>query len=517
MKAPVTRSAMKASNRPSMSNTTRATLAFAAVLGVGCAPAAVETAPPVPAAEVAAPDRSERPDPGPVADLRLPEVQRFTLSNGLEVYLLEKHDVPLVQMNLTVGAGSVDDPAELLGLASLTATMMDEGAAGRSALEIADAFEFLGARFFIAPGSHATRIGLRVPTARLDEGLQVFSDVVMRPDFPGEELERLRAERITSLVRRHDDPQAVAGVLFDRRVFGPDHPYGRTVVGEEAHLRAMTTDDLRRFHATHFRPNNASVVVVGAISPDEARSRLEAALGGWEPGEVPTASVAEPGPIEGRTIYLVDVPGAAQSVIRLGHLGVPRSTEDYYALEVMNTILGGSFTSRLNRNLREDKGYTYGARSGFDMWVNPGPFWAGAAVQTDVTGPALTEFMNELRRIHEPMPEEEVSLARNFLAMRYPAGFQSVSEIAGRVGGLVGHGLPVDELDAYTARVLEVSGADVERAARRYVDPDNMAIVVVGDRAVVEEQIRAQGIADVEILEVTDVLGAVPAVTGPGT
>ena len=517
MSLPETRSAKRAANRSSMSTTARTVFLLAAALGVGCAPAAVDTAPPAPAAEVAAPDRSERPDPGPVPELRLPEVQRLTLSNGLEVYLLEKHDVPLVQVNLAVGAGSVHDPAERLGIASLTAGMLDEGAAGRSALEIADALEYLGARFFIAPGTHATRIGLRVPTARLEEGLDVFSDVVLRPDFPGQELDRLRAERLTSLVRRHDDPQAVAGVLFGQRVFGPDHPYGRTAVGDEAHLRAMTTDDLRRFHETHFRPDNASVVVVGAISPDEVRARLEAALGGWERGEVPTAPVAEPGPIEGRTIYLVDVPGAAQSVIRLGHLGVPRSTEDYYALEVMNTILGGSFTSRLNRNLREDKGYTYGARSGFDMWVNPGPFWAGAAVQTDVTGPALTEFMNELRRIHEPMPEEEVSLARNFLAMRYPAGFQSVSEIAGRVGGLIEHGLPVDELDAYTARVLEVERADVERAARRYVDPENMAIVVVGDRAVIEEQIRAQGIGDVEILEVADVLGAVPVVTGPGT
>jgi zinc protease len=220
--------------------------------------------------------------------------------------------------------------------------------------------------------------------------------------------------------------------------------------------------------------------------------------------------VTDAGQVTGRVVYIVDKPGSAQSVVRLGRIGVPRSTQDYYALEVMNVILGGSFTSRLNQNLREDKGYAYGASSGFGYLPAAGPWFASSAVQTQSTGPALAEFMNELRGMHQTMPADEVERARNFLAMRYPAGFQSVAAIAGRLADIVQYGLPIDYFNRYVDSVLAVTPADVERVARRYIDPENVAIFVVGDRQVIEQQVRDQNLGPIRFLSVTDVLGPMP-------
>jgi zinc protease len=478
-----------------------------AVLGA-CAPA-VQTV-------VTPPDRSVRPAFDEVPDLELPGVQRFTLSNGLPVLLLEKHDIPLVQTNIMLQVGAVDEPAERVGLAGLTVDMLEEGAAGRSALELADALDYIGARFFGAAGAHTTTLGLRVPVARWADGLALVADMLLRPDFPADELERLRIARLTSLVRAHDQPAAIAAALFDRTLFGPDHPYGRYGLAEAA-LRAVSVGDVRAFHERHFRPDNATIIVVGAVDAATARARLDAAFARWQPppgAPRPAAAVRDAPQVQGRTVYLVDKPGSAQSIVRMGRIGVPRTTDDYYALEVLNTILGGSFTSRLNQNLREDKGYTYGASSSFGFRPLAGPFLAGAAVQTEVTGPALVEFMNELRAIREPIPEEEVALARNFLASRFPADFQSVSQIAGQLGEIVLYDLPFDYYNDYVDRVLAVTRADVERVARQYIDPENIAIVVVGDRTLVEEQIRRLELGPIRILEVADVLGAVPVLAG---
>ncbi|MGH7505412.1 MAG: M16 family metallopeptidase, partial [Longimicrobiales bacterium] len=451
----------------------------------------------------------------PVPEVDLPDPLRFTLTNGLDVVVIEKHQVPIVQLVLQVRAGSVRDEAGKVGLASLTADMIDEGAAGKSALELADAFEMLGARFAAGAGRHVVNVTLRVPVERLPDALAIMTDVVRQPDFPQAELERLRTERLTALIRQHDDPNTIAGVLFDETVYGGDHAYGRGTLGDEASLRSFTVDDVRAFHDHYYRPNNATLIVAGDIAPAEARRLAETAFGGWQRGEAPPASVAAMKPVTGRTIYLVDKPGAVQSVIRLGHEGVPRATPDYYAVQVLNTILGGSFTSRLNQNLREDKGYTYGAGSAFSYGLGAGSFAASAAVQTQSTGPALAEFMKELNGIRAPIPQEEVERARQNLAMGFIQDFQSVAQVAGQFGQIVEFGLPSGWLDDYVENVLAVTKQDVERVAQQYIDPENIAIVVVGDRATIEEQIRALDLGPIHVLTVTDVLGPVPKMERP--
>jgi zinc protease len=467
---------------------------------------------PVPAGpgSMGSPDRTVRPAVGEAPDVTLPQPRTFTLANGLRVVMMEKRDLPLVQLNLILDAGSVRDPVERDGLASLTAAMLDEGAAGMTSMQIADAFEFLGARFGVGAGGHSATMTLRAPAQRLPDALRLAADVMLRPDFPAHELDRIRTERLTGLIRRHDDPNAIAGALMDATLFGGAHAYGRSGFGTDASLRALTVADLRGFYQRYYRPNNATAVIVGDIDEASARRMLEDAFGGWQRGEVSPVRVTEAPQVQGRTIYIVDRPGSAQSVVRLARVGVPRTTRDYYALEVMNVILGGSFTSRLNQNLREDKGYSYGASSGFSYLPAAGPWTASSAVQTQSTGPALREFMNELRGMHQPMPADEVERAKNFLAMRYPAGFQSVAGIASRLAEMVQYGLPADYFNAYVDNVLAVTPADVERVARQYIDPENVAIFVVGDRAVIEQQVRDENLGPVRFLSVTDVLGPMP-------
>lgn len=457
------------------------------------------------------PDRSQPPAVAQSAELELPPIERHRLSNGIEVVMMRKTDIPLVQMNLIVEVGQADETADAQGMASLTASLIDDGAGEYGVLELADAFDFLGARFGTGASNHHTSLSLRVPSARFNDAAALVADVLLRPHFNAEELERLRLDRLTTLIRNHDDPQTIAQTLFDRTLYGDDHPYGRQAIGTEDFLRGVSAGDVRAFYERHFGPGVTTIILAGDISDEHLRG-LEELFGRWR-----NDVAARPDPVDapahsGSKIYLVNVPGAAQSVIRMGYVALPRDTEEYDAINVMNTVLGGSFTSRINQNLREDKGYTYGARSSFDFRPWPGPFSTGASVFTDVTAPALREFVNELRGIHEPISEEEIELAKNFLAMSYPQSFQSVSRIAGQLTSLVLDGMPDDYLNEFTSRILSVDAERVQQASQ-HVDPDNLTIVVVGDRSVIESSIRELNLAPVEVLNVTDVLGDVPVAT----
>ena len=460
------------------------------------------------------PDRSAPPELGPPPSLTLPPIHRFELSNGAQVVLLEKHNVPVVQVNLVVKTGYTVDPEDMSGLASMTADMMDEGAAGLDALQLADAIDFLGARLSVRAGGHHSTVALHSPARQLDPALDVMADVVLRPDFPAAELERKRLERLNALVQARDEARIIAAVVFDRTLYGTEHPYGKTSSGDERSIRAVQVDDLERFHDTYFRPNNAFFVVVGDVTVDAMKHKLEALFGSWQRGSVPSSSWPQADQVETTEVFLVDKPGAAQSEIRIGRIGVPRITDDYYALVVANTILGGSFTSRLNSNLREDKGYTYGARSFFDFSQYAGPFQAGAAVQTAVTDAALTEFMKELNGILEPVPEEELTRAKNFVALRFPSRFQTVASIAGQLTELELYDLPDGYFNEYVQRILAVTQDDVQRVARNYVVPGEMAIIVVGDRETIEDGIRGLGLGAIHNLSIEDVLGPAPVLTG---
>src|SRR5437773_2403262 len=435
-----------------------------------------------------APDRSKPPAPGRPPALNLPSIQKRQLSNGLPVWIVELHEVPVAQVNLVVFSGSADDPAGKFGVANLTASMLEEGAGPRSALEIADAVDFLGADLGTSSATDSSAVRLHVPVARLAEALPIMADVALRPTFPKDELERLRKQRLTSLLQSRDDPGAIASLAFSRTLYGPTHRYGTASAGTAETIRALTAEDLRAFYNAVFRPTNATLLAVGDIAPAKLMPLLESSFGSWKAQGTPLPAARLPAVDQpaGRQVYLVDKPGAPQSQIRIGWIGVPRSTPDYFPLQVMNTILGGSFSSRLNMNLREKHGYAYGASSGFDMRASAGPFVASAGVQTDKTAEALKEFFNELNAILQPVPADELARAKNYAALRFPSAFETTGDISRRLEDMLVYRLPEDYFSRYVQNIQAVTSADVQRVAQKYIQPNRFIVVVVGDLKTIE-------------------------------
>ncbi len=457
----------------------------------------------------ASPDRSKPPAPGPPAKLELPAIQKLALSNGIPVLFIERHRVPLVQVSVVVRAGAAADPRGKAGLANLTAEMLDRGAGGRSTLELSDAVDHLGADLSAGAGWDETLVGLNVPSQRLAEALPLLADVVRRPAFPEEELERVRKELLTELLQWRDEPRALVRVAFARALYG-DHPYGGVTEGSEKSLRAMTQADVRGFHASWFEPGNVTLVAAGDVTPQVLQARLEDAFGSWKGSGVRRAPVPAARQPRGRSVWLVDVPDAAQSEIRIGRVGPPRNTPDYFPLVVANTLLGGSFASRLNQNLREQHGYSYGAGSVFDFRLSTGPFFAAAAVQTDKTAPAISEFFKELEGIRRPVSEDELARVRNYVALRYPAGFETVGELAAKLEGKVLFDLPDDYFTTYMDRVAGVTAADLARVTAQWIDPNTVVVVVVGDRKKIEAGIKALNLGPLKVLTADDILGRAP-------
>jgi zinc protease len=459
-----------------------------------------------------APDRSKPPALGPAPALKLPQIQKRQLSNGLPVWIVELHEVPVAQVNLIVMSGSADDPAGKYGVASLTAAMLTEGAGARAALEIADAIDFLGADLTAASAIDAFTVRLHVPVARLAEALPIMADVALRPTFPKEELERLRQQRLTTLLQARDDAATIAALAFSRVLYGTSHRFGTATMGTAETITAFTPEDLRAFYTATFRPDNATLLIVGDVTPDKALPLAEKSFGGWKaagprPAKVRSTAAAAR---TRREIYLVDKPGAPQSQIRIGTIGVPRSTPDYFPIQVANTVLGGSFSSRLNMNLREEHGYTYGASSIFDMRAEPGPFYAAAGVQTDKTSESLSEFFKELNGIQQPVPADELARAKNYVALRFPAGFETTADISRRLEEVLTYRLPDDYFSRYVSGIEAVTSADVQRIARTYIQPDKVAVIVVGDRKVIEPGIRALNLGPINTLTMDEIFTLPP-------
>lgn len=463
------------------------------------------------------PDRTTPPAPGALRPLQLPAIETHTLANGLPVWIVEEHQVPVVQVNLLIHAGAAVDPAGQYGVANFTASLLEDGAGSRSALEIADALDFVGADLRVTSDYDSSALRLHVPVEHLAEALPVMADVAERPTFPAEEIERARRALLTSILQARDNPTSLASVAYPHLLYGTSHRYGTPDFGTAANISHFTADNLRAFYRDWYRPDNAGLIVVGDVTPDRVMPLLETAFGRWSVTGAAPARPALPKAPEPtrRAIYIVDKPGAAQSEIRIGRIGVARSTGDFFPITVMNTLLGGSFSSRLNQNLREQHGYTYGAFSGFDMRLSAGPFIAEAAVQTDKTAPALHEFFVELEGVLEPLPAAEVERARNYIALRFPGSFQATGDIARRLEALMTYDLPKDYYEHYQERLEQVTPAQAEQAAQKYIKPDQMIVVVVGDQQKIEPAIAALKLGPITHVSADQILGA-PVSTGAG-
>jgi zinc protease len=487
-----------------------------AALLVACSgPRVVTTPPPIPVrASAPSPavtiDLTKPPPLGAPPALNPPQITTRELTNGLKIVVIEQHELPLVDVLLQVRSGGESDPTGKAGTAALTAAMITEGTTTRTALQIADQAAYLGVQLNASSGWEQSTVSVHTPTAQLDSALALFGDVALRPSFPTADLERVRKVRLTALQQVRDRGPSIADRAFASAVFGEQHPYGRPLAGTEGSVGSISRDEVQRFYTTYYRPNNATLLVVGDVRPDDVERRARELFGAWTRGAVPTPATSTASIVRPTTVVLVDKPGAAQSSFRIGGIGAPRSTSDYFTLQVMNTILGGAFTSRLMQNLRETHGYTYGAGSGFGLRRSAGPFITSAEIVTAKSDSALIEFMKELRAIRDTVPAEELAKAKRYLQLGLPGNFETTGGIASEFLPLIAYGIPLDFFSSAVQRYGAVTQADVQRVARQYVDPDKLTIVIVGDRKTIEPGLHALKPGEIIIRDVRDVLGAPP-------
>jgi zinc protease len=448
-------------------------------------------------------DRSKPPELGPPPRVALPPILTRELPNGLKLLIVEHHELPLADFILLVGSGSTTDPASKTGVANLTATMLREGTTTRKSLEIADQIAYLGISLSPSSSWESSTLSLHTPTAQLDSALSLFADVALRPSFPADEFERLRKNRLTDLLRLKDQGPAIANLAFPAIIYGGAHPYGAATLGTEASVKSLSVADLQSYYQTNFKPNNSTLIIVGDVNPAQIEQKINALFGGWQRGNVSQPTYMDPPKAAATTVYLIDKPGAAQSSFRIGSVGVPRSTKDYFALSVMNTILGGSFTSRLMQNLRETRGYTYGASSRFDMRRSAGPFLASAEIVAAKTDSALLEFMKELNGIRQSVPASELSRAKRFLQLQLPGNFETTQDIAFQLVPVALYGLPLDYYNNYVQNIEGITEADVARVAQQYINPGSLAVVIVGDRKSIEPALKAINVGPVVLRDIS--------------
>ena len=449
-------------------------------------------------------NRKKMPPPGPPAVLRVPSFTKSVLPNGADLIVAEKHDLPLISFSITfVGGANQFEPDGRRGVASLTAALLSEGTKTRDGEALSNALQLLGTSVNAGIGPETGAVSFVSTAAKFPATLAVLAEMLLTPTFPAAGLERQRGQRLVALTQARTQPAAIAARVFPRILYGPGHPYGGAVT--EDSLKAITREDLVAFHKAYFQPGRALITVVGDTTPAAIKPVILSALAAWPKGGArPAFTFPATEAPRATTIFLVDKPGAAQSTFAIGRPGPPRSTQDYFALQVMNTILGGMFQSRLNANIREEKGYSYGVSSGFAYGKGPGAFRAGGDIVSAKSDAALVEFMKELRGIagSRPITDDELATAKDALVQRLPATFASVSSINAALTTLWAEGLPDDYYQDYAKRIAAITRDDVIRVATQYVTPDRLAIVIVGDRSAIEAPLKATGIAPIVLYDI---------------
>jgi len=452
-------------------------------------------------------DRSKLPETGEFPELVLPELQHATLSNGLEIILAERHEIPVVNLRLIADAGYAADQFGLAGTASMTMSMLDEGTKKRESLEISEELNMLGANLGAWADLDVCSVSLSALKENLEDALDVYADVILNPVFPDTELERLKKQRLAGIKQEEANPISMAFRLLPKLLYGEGHAYSNplTGTGTAETTEALTREDLIQFHKTWFQPGNATLVVVGDITADELVPILENALGGWEQAADPPEKNLSDIPLpDKQRVFLVDKPDAVQSVIIAGHLAPPTNNPEEIAIETMNSILGGTFTSRINMNLREDKHWAYGARSIF--WDAKGQriFFAYAPVQSDKTKESMIELNKELRGIlgNRPATGEELTKVQKSQTLRLPGRFETMNAVSGAIVEHVKFGLPENYYETYPGFIRGLQLTDISDAARKVLYPDRLTWLVVGDRKEIETGIRGLGLGELHVIDI---------------
>ena len=449
-------------------------------------------------------DRNVVPPAGKTPQLRVPTWTRTSLANGATLIVSERPGLPIVSFSMTfVGGSNQFERVEKRGVGTLTSSMLTEGTTTKTGDQLSDALQLLGTNVFTNIGGEEGSMSFVSTTRNFEGVLAILADMMLNSTFPADALERLRGRTLVALTQQKDQPTVVGGQVFAKILYGSGHPYGQRPT--EASIKAITRDDIVAFQKAYFQPGRAIITVVGDVKAPTVKAAVEKAFAAWpKGGEKPSFDYPKLPERRPATIYLVDKPGAAQSVVNIGLPGPPRNTPDYFALQVLNTILGGQFQSRLNANIREQKGYSYGVNSGFAYGKGPGAFRAGGSIFSDKTDAALIEFMKELKGIvgEKPITDEELQTAKDALIQGLPARFASVNSTGSSITNLLVQGLPENYYQNYAKSVAAVTKEDLTRVANLYIDLNHLAIVIVGDRSAVEGPLKATNIAPITLLDI---------------
>ena len=426
-------------------------------------------------------DRSRLPAPGPPRPYRFPAIEKSALANGLAVWTVSHPAIPVVTLVLLVRRGAADDPPGKEGLAALTVDMLDEGSDGRSSIDMHEELARIGAQLDSDVGSDGATLTVTALSRFTARALGLMADMMARPSLADHDFERVRQLRLHRLTQLRDMPAVVADRAFVRLLYG-SHPYGHTPLGSEATLSGLTPDDVRRFHLQAMRPAEVTLVAVGDCDHPAVVREAGAAFAGWDGAAAPTAAAAPPLPSPAR-LNVVPRAGAPQSELRIGHLSAHRTSPDYSALLVMNAVLGGQFVSRINLNLREEKGFTYGARTSFDFRRLPGPFALQVGVQTGATAAAVEESLGEITAIRgaRPITAEELAVGVAALTRGYARNFETAEQVARALTQIALYDLPDDYFATFVPRIEALTPDEVTRAAARYLQPDRLTTLIVGD------------------------------------
>jgi zinc protease len=449
-------------------------------------------------------DRSKPPDTGTPPELKLPKLQRATLSNGLKIILAERHEVPLVNFTLASDAGFASDASTSPGTANLAMLVLTDGTRTRNALQISDELETLGATLRGSSNLDLSFVSLSTLSAKLDPSLNLFADVVLHPSYPETEVKREQKLVISGIDREQNTPQTLALRVLPELLYGPGHPYGNPLTGSgtKESVAKLTREDLVKFHETWLRPNNSSLIIVGDTTLKEVTPKLEKLFAEWKSGAAPSKNVKTVSVAAKSTVYLIDKPGALQSVIIAGVVAPPRANPQEIAIEAMNDNLGGTFSARLNMNLREDKHWSYGARTVLRDARSQRPFYAIAPVQTDKTKESLVEMNKEFRGIvgDHPISADELTKVQANETLKLPGSRETLDALGQSIVDLVQFGLPDDYYETYAGKVRALKTSDVNEAAKEVVRPDNLTWIVVGDRTKIEAGVRELNLGEFHLM-----------------
>jgi zinc protease len=449
-------------------------------------------------------DRNVIPTPAPTPALHVPAWTKETLPNGATLVVIEKHDLPLVALDIDfIGGTTTYEPADKRGAADFAASMLSEGTTTRTADQLSDAEQLLGTSIEASVSPETGTIRFTSLRDKFEPALALAADMMLNSTFPDSALERIRAQTLVRLTEERDEPDAIASKVFATITYGREHPYGRRMT--EQGVKTITRSDVVSFARSYYEPGRAVITVSGDIDAKTARAAVEKALAAWKPGGSRPSFAYSPVPApKARTIYLVDKPGAAQSVFAFGTPGPSRATPDFYSLRVMNTILGELFQSRLNHDVREVKGFSYGVGSSFEFGRGPGAFMAGGDIVSSKSDSALTSFMADLSGVQGSVPftDDEMTQGKQALIQSLPSRFSSVNRIAAAVSAIYLQDLPETYYRDFAKNINAVTKGDVVRVAKKYIDLDHLGMVIVGDRASIAAPLEKTGVAPVVLVDV---------------